>query len=71
MLASGTDTHRFFHSDETSDVVLMLPCSRFIRAHKVILAAASGHFRKILLAPAYIVSNDALSDYSSVFTDRS
>jgi hypothetical protein len=43
---------------------------RRIRAHKVILAAASCHFKKTLLENAYIVSNDALSYGSSVFTNQ-
>jgi hypothetical protein len=75
MWASKTDFHRFYDSEGNSDVVVMLPSRpgdpvRRIRAHKVILAAASGHFKKTLLENAYIVSNDALSYGSSVFTNQ-
>jgi len=58
-----TDFQRFYNSEETSDLLLKLgpfgDPARHIHAHKVILATASGHFKKVLHYSSQIVSNRA------------
>ena len=56
-----TDFQRFYNSEETSDVVLLLPGVPMgrIHAHKVILSAASDDFKMELLQPELLVSDNA------------
>ena len=57
MHSSDIGLRRFYHLEVFSDVIINIPEGDEVYAHKVVLAAGSGYFRRELMLPKYNVSH--------------